>query len=161
VRARAWARAALVLAGVVAVDQATKALVRGGIAVGEEDAVFPAVSLVHVRNRGVAFGAFSGGGLIVVALVAAALAALLFYFVTHVQKRLVWLPTGLLLGGSVGNIIDRIRDGAVTDFVKLPSWPAFNVADVAITFGVLALLWVIEQGDAKDDRDRAAAGQPG
>jgi signal peptidase II len=70
----------------------------------------------------------------------------------------VWLPTGLLLGGSFGNIIDRIRDGAVTDFVKLPSWPAFNVADIAITVGVLALLWVIEQGE---ENGRAAAGQPG
>jgi signal peptidase II len=157
-RGAAWGRAALVLAGVVAADQATKALVRGGIRTGEEDSVLPAVSLVHVRNTGVAFGAFSGGGIVVVALVAAALTALLFYFVTHVDRRLVWLPTGLLLGGSVGNIIDRVRDGAVTDFVKLPGWPAFNVADVAITFGVLALLWVIEQGEA--DR-RAADGRPG
>ncbi|MCW3001435.1 MAG: lspA [Conexibacter sp.] len=144
-RARAWARAAAVLVGVVLVDQVTKALVRGGIGVGEEDSILPAISLVHVRNSGVAFGAFAGGGLIVVALVAAALAALLFYFVTHLDKRLIWLPTGLLLGGSVGNIIDRVRDGAVTDFVKLPAWPAFNVADMAITFGVLVLLWVIEQ----------------
>jgi signal peptidase II len=157
-RSRAWARAALVLATVVAIDQATKALVRGSIAVGEEDSVFPAVSLVHVRNTGVAFGAFSGGGLVVAALVAAALAALLFYFVTHLHRRLVWLPTGLLLGGSVGNIIDRVRDGAVTDFVKLPAWPAFNVADMAITFGVLALLWVVEQ---PQEDARAPAGRPG
>ena len=48
----------------------------------------------------------------------------------------MWLPTGLLLGGAIGNIIDRVRDGAVTDFIKLPAWPAFNVADMAITFGV-------------------------
>jgi signal peptidase II len=153
-RARAWARAAAVLVGVVLVDQATKALVRGGIDVGEEDSILPAISLVHVRNSGVAFGAFAGGGLIVVALVTAALAALLFYFVTHLDKRLIWLPTGLLLGGSVGNIIDRVRDGAVTDFVKLPAWPAFNVADMAITFGVLVLLWVIEQ----DSDERRADG---
>jgi signal peptidase II len=153
-RARAWARAAAVLVGVVLVDQVTKALVRGGIGVGEEDSILPAISLVHVRNSGVAFGAFAGGGLIVVALVAAALAALLFYFVTHLDKRLIWLPTGLLLGGSVGNIIDRVRDGAVTDFVKLPAWPAFNVADMAITFGVLALLWVIEQDSDERRADR-------
>jgi signal peptidase II len=151
-RTRAWGRAGLVLAVVVVVDQITKALVRGGIAVGDEDPVLPGISLVHVRNTGVAFGAFAGGGFVVVALVAAALAALLAYFVTHVDKRLVWLPTGLLLGGSVGNIIDRVRDGAVTDFVKLPAWPAFNVADMAITFGVLALLWVIEQDDRGTDR---------
>jgi signal peptidase II len=150
------ARAGLVLAVVVVLDQVTKALVRGGIAVGEEDSVLPAVSLVHVRNTGVAFGAFSGGGLIVVALVAAALSALLYYFITHLDKRLVWLPTGMLLGGSVGNIIDRVRDGAVTDFVKLPAWPAFNVADISITFGVLVLLWVIEQQD-----DGAADGRGG
>jgi signal peptidase II len=156
--ARVFARAGLVLVVVVVLDQVTKALVRGGIDVGEEDSVLPAISLVHVRNTGVAFGAFSGGGLIVVALVAAALAALLYYFVTHLDKPLVWLPTGMLLGGSIGNIIDRVRDGAVTDFVKLPAWPAFNAADVSITFGVLVLLWVIEQ----QDRERHAAdGQPG
>jgi signal peptidase II len=156
VRARTLVRAGLVLALVVGLDQLTKALVRGGIEVGEEDSVLPAVSLVHVRNTGVAFGAFSGGGLVVVALVTAALGALLFYFFTHLDKRLVWLPTGMLLGGSIGNIIDRVRDGAVTDFVKLPAWPAFNVADVAITVGVLALLYVIE-GDPGDGAD----GRPG
>ena len=147
-RARVFARAGLVLVLVVVLDQVTKALVRGGIDVGDEDSVLPAISLVHVRNTGVAFGAFSGGGIIVVALVAAALTALLYYFVTHIDKPLIWLPTGMLLGGSIGNIIDRVRDGAVTDFVKLPAWPAFNVADVSITFGVLVLLWVIEQQDA-------------
>jgi signal peptidase II len=156
-RAGTLARAGLVLVLVVGLDQLTKALVRGGIEVGEEDSVLPAISLVHVRNTGVAFGAFSGGGIIVVALVAAALAALLFYFFTHLDKRLVWLPTGMLLGGSIGNIIDRVRDGAVTDFVKLPAWPAFNVADVSITFGVIVLLWVVEQ----QDRARAADGRTG
>ncbi len=157
-RGRTIARAGLVLALVVALDQVTKALVRGGIEIGEEDSVLPAVSLVHVRNSGVAFGAFSGGGIVVVALVAAALAALLYYFLTHLDRRLVWLPTGMLLGGSIGNIVDRVRDGAVTDFVKLPAWPAFNVADVSITFGVLVLLWVIEQQDGERD---AADGRRG
>jgi signal peptidase II len=154
VRAAVWARAGLVLALVVALDQVTKALVRHGIDPTEEDSVLPGISLVHVRNTGVAFGAFAGGGAIVVVLVGAALAALLYYFVTHVDRRLVWLPTGMLLGGSIGNIIDRIRDGAVTDFVKLPAWPAFNVADMSITFGVLVLLWVIEQQDHARAADR-------
>ena len=52
-------------------------------------------------------------------------------------ERLVWLPTGLLLGGAAGNLIDRIRLGAVTDFIKIPHWPAFNVADIGVTFGVI------------------------
>jgi signal peptidase II len=154
-RTRAWARAGLVLAVVVFVDQVTKALVRDGLAPGDQDPILPAVKLVHVRNSGVAFGAFEGGGAIVVALVAGALAALLFYFATHAERPWAWLPTGLLLGGALGNIIDRVRDGAVTDFVKLPGWPAFNVADMAITFGVLALLLVLERGDDDEARGRA------
>jgi len=154
VRAAVWARVGLVLALIVFVDQVTKALVRNGIEVGEEDSILPAVTLVHVHNTGVAFGAFSGGGIIVVVLVTLALSALLYYFVTHIDKPLIWLPTGMLLGGSIGNIIDRIRDGWVTDFVKLPAWPAFNVADISITFGVLVLLWVIEQQDGTNAADR-------
>jgi signal peptidase II len=56
----------------------------------------------------------------------------------------VWLPTGLLIGGAAGNLLDRVREGAVTDFIDFPAWPAFNVADMAITFGVLTLLYVLE-----------------
>ena len=130
---------------VIVLDQATKALVRSGIALGDRDAVFPGVELVHVRNEGVAFSRFSGGGTIVAVIVGAALLALVVYFATHLDKPLVWLPTGMLLGGALGNVIDRIRDGAVTDFIKLPGWPAFNVADISITFGVLVLLYVTER----------------
>jgi signal peptidase II len=141
----AWARAALVMAAVIALDQATKALVRSSVAIGERDGVFPGVELVHVRNEGVAFSRFSGGGTVVAVIVGAALLALVAYFVTHVDKPLVWLPTGMLLGGALGNVIDRVRDGAVTDFVKLPGWPAFNVADVSITCGIVVLLYVTER----------------
>ena len=141
----AWARAALVMAAVIALDQATKALVRSGVAIGDRDGVFPGVEIVHVRNEGVAFSRFSGGGTVVAVIVGAALLALVAYFVTHLDKPLVWLPTGMLLGGALGNVVDRIRDGAVTDFIKLPGWPAFNVADIAITGGVLVLLYVTER----------------
>jgi signal peptidase II len=79
--------------------------------------------------------------------------ALLAYFARHARRRLMWLPTGMLLGGALGNIIDRVREGAVVDFVKLPYWPAFNLADVAITFGVIVLLFVME----KDDGARGSA----
>ena len=57
----------------------------------------------------------------------------------------VRLPVGMLLGGAAGNLIDRVRIGAVTDFVKIPHWPAFNVADIAVTFGVLILIFVLEK----------------
>jgi signal peptidase II len=103
------------------------------------------VHLVHVRNRGVAFGVFEDNTLAVILVIAAAMTALLFYFTTHLRRPWVWLPTGMLAGGAVGNLLDRVREGYVTDFVKLPSWPAFNVADMAITFGVLALVFVVER----------------
>lgn len=145
VAARSWLRAVAVALLVVALDQTTKALVRSGIEPGERREVLSFADLVHVRNDGVAFGQLSGGGVIVALVVVIALGALIFYFSSHIATPLIWLPTGLLLGGAIGNIIDRARLGAVTDFVKFPHWPAFNVADSAITVGVIVLLIVIER----------------
>jgi signal peptidase II len=148
--AQSYSRAVLVLATVVAADQIAKRLVTTSLARDESDSVFPGLDIVRVTNKGVAFGAFSGRPVVMV-IVAAALVGLIVWFALHVRRPLIWLPTGLLLGGALGNIIDRLRDGAVTDFIKLPLWPAFNLADVAITVGVLALLVVLEQRDAPDD----------
>jgi signal peptidase II len=142
-----WGRAGLVLGLVVAVDQVTKRLARAGLSPGDENSILPGVKLVHVRNKGIAFGALGGGGAVVVVVIALALCALIVYFARHSSRPLAWLPTGLLIGGAVGNVVDRLRDGAVTDFIKLPAWPAFNVADMAITFGVLSLLYVLERSD--------------
>ena len=142
--ARTPLAAAATAAGVVALDQLSKAIVRGELALGERRDLLAGVDLVHVRNSGIAFGFLSDGGALLIVGGAFALLALLVFFVTHTGRALVWLPTGLLLGGAVGNLIDRARVGSVTDFVKLPYWPAFNVADMAITFGVLALIYVLE-----------------
>ena len=140
----AAARAAALTIAVVAVDQATKALIRANVDIGSRDGVFPGLEIVHVRNRGVAFGLFSDGGLLLVAIGVASVVALLAFFVTHSRRPLVWLPTGLLLGGAAGNLIDRTRQGFVTDFIDPVLWPAFNVADTCITIGVLSLLYVLE-----------------
>ena len=137
-------RAALVAVATVAADQAVKALVRSTIERGDAVDLVLGIQIVNVRNRGIAFGMFSGGGVLLVLFALAALAALLVFFARHRERRLVWLPTGLLIGGATGNLIDRAREGAVTDFIDLPAWPAFNVADMAITFGVLTLLYVLE-----------------
>jgi signal peptidase II len=142
---RAPARAAVLAAGIVAADQLTKALARGAVDRGSSDAILPGVDLVNTRNTGVAFGLFSGGGVVVTLITLGALAALLFFFARNVERPLVWLPTGLLLGGAVGNLIDRLSGEGVTDFVKLPAWPAFNLADVCITVGVVALVLVLEK----------------
>jgi signal peptidase II len=138
------ARAALVALVTVAADQAVKAIVRGSIAFSEEIDVVPGVHLVHVRNSGVAFSMLSDGGWLPTIIGLAAVSALLAFFFTHLRRPLVWLPTGLLVGGAAGNLIDRLRVGSVTDFIKLPHWPAFNLADIAITVGVIALVYVLE-----------------
>jgi len=152
----AWARASLLAGAVVALDQLTKALVIEGVRRGSRDSIFFGVDLVHVRNRGVAFGLLSEGGPLVVILTAGALILLLVYFVTHTRKRGLWLPTGLLLGGAAGNLLDRARHGEVIDFIDLPLWPAFNLADLSITVGVVGLLLVLEK-DRKEDGDAARA----
>jgi signal peptidase II len=143
-RRRAFVRAAIVMVVVLALDRITKSAVVSGIAVGDVHKFLPGVQLVHVRNAGVAFGFLSGGGALVLVVTLLALGALLAYFVLRPQRAGLWLPTGLLLGGAFGNLIDRVASGSVTDFIKLPLWPAFNLADAAITFGVLALLYVLE-----------------
>ncbi|HUN79162.1 MAG TPA: signal peptidase II, partial [Solirubrobacteraceae bacterium] len=98
------------------------------------------------RNHGVAFGFLPHDGTAVTIVIVLALLALLVYFARNAARPLIWLPTGMLVGGALGNIIDRLREGSVTDFVKLPlGWPPFNLADASITLGVLILLFVIER----------------
>jgi signal peptidase II len=138
-------RTVLVAAAVIVADQASKALVRAEIARFDEVELILGVTLINTRNTGVAFSMLSGGGPLVVIIGVVAFAALLAFFLTHLHRRLVWLPTGLVLGGAAGNLIDRVREGAVTDFVKLSFWPAFNVADIAITVGVILLIYVLER----------------
>jgi signal peptidase II len=143
-RAGAFLRAGLVLAVVIGLDQLTKHTIATGIAPGEHKKFLPAIDLVNVRNNGVAFGLFSSGGALVLIITLLALAVLLGYFLLRPTRPWLWIPTGMLIGGAVGNLIDRLATGSVIDFIKLPAWPAFNVADMSITFGVLALLWVLE-----------------
>jgi signal peptidase II len=142
-----WLRTGLVAACVVATDQLVKALVTASLERGEQRDLVAGVKLVNTRNTGVAFGQLQGGGVIVAILIAIAVTALVVYVTRNARRRWIWLPAGLLLGGAIGNVIDRLREGAVVDFLKLPHWPAFNVADAAITLGVLVLLVVMERGD--------------
>ena len=85
-----------------------------------------------------------GRGTIIGVLIGVALLALLAYFVLHAGQPWLWLPVGMILGGAVGNLIDRAREGAVIDFIDPIAWPAFNLADAFIVVGVFALLFVVE-----------------
>jgi signal peptidase II len=144
--ALAWLWAGLVAVAVVALDQLSKQAVQSSIAPGEERRVLPGVQFVDTRNHGVAFGFLPGHHIAVTVVIALALLALLVYFARHRTRPLIWLPTGMLIGGALGNVLDRLRQGSVTDFVKLPlGWPPFNLADASITLGVLILVLVIER----------------
>jgi signal peptidase II len=131
---------------VVALDQGTKALATSLIDRGERVEVLPFLAFENVRNKGVAFGL---GGDISAALIGATvvvLVGLLVFLARRTQAGwLVWLPAALLVGGALGNLADRVRDGAVIDFIDLPLWPTFNLADVSIVVGVLLLLLEVER----------------
>lgn len=144
-RRAGWARALATLAVVLGLDQLTKQVAVAHLERGESVNVFFGLDLTNTRNSGVAFGALDGRGAIVAVLISLALVALIVYFAANAARPWLWLPAGMLLGGAVGNLVDRAREGAVIDFIDPIAWPAFNLADSAIVVGVLALLYVVEK----------------
>jgi signal peptidase II len=141
---RGWVRVLATVTVVVALDQISKALVVASIGRGDQENVFFGLNLVNVRNSGVAFGALSGSGPVVVIAVTLALIGLLVYFLVHAGTPGLWLPVGMVLGGAIGNLVDRARLGAVVDFIDPVLWPAFNLADMAIVIGILGVVYVAE-----------------
>ena len=145
-RRRALFRAVLVCVLVIALDQLTKHTLGTWLAPGQVRHVVPGVKLVYERNSGVAFSFLAGTGALVYVVTALALGGLIAFLLLRPGRRLLWLPTGMLVGGAIGNLIDRVSMGSVIDFIKLPHWPAFNIADTCITFGAIILVLVIERG---------------
>jgi signal peptidase II len=138
---------------IVALDQGTKALATSLVTRGDRAEVLPFLHFENVHNKGVAFGI---GGDISAVFIGATVLVLLGFLVFLAFRGgsgwLVWLPAALLIGGAVGNLADRVRDGAVTDFIDLPLWPTFNLADVAIVIGVLLLLVDVERSEGRRRR---------
>jgi signal peptidase II len=138
--ARAWGLAGALCLLVLAVDQATKAVVEAQLVPGEQVDVLGPLGLTLSHNRGVAFGLAGGAGLGLVLVTAAALALIAYLFARNPTRPGMWVASGLLAGGALGNLVDRIRADEVTDYVDVGSWPAFNLADVAITCGVVLIV---------------------
>jgi signal peptidase II len=134
------ARAVALGLAVLAADQLVKALVRSLIDRGEEVDLVVGISLVNVRNDGIAFGILGGSGALVLVVTVLAAAGLIYYLTTQPRRPGQWVAVGLLAGGAAGNVLDRMTASEVTDFVDLPAWPAFNLADVAITAGIAILV---------------------
>jgi signal peptidase II len=138
---------------IVAIDQGGKALATSLVSRGDRVEVLPFLHIENVRNEGVAFGL---GGDISAVFIGATIVLLLGFLVFLAFRGgsgwLVWLPAALLIGGALGNLADRVRDGAVTDFISLPLWPTFNLADVSIVVGVLLLLFDVERSEGRRRR---------
>lgn len=140
-RLAGWGAALVIAGAVVALDQLSKAVVVAGVERGERIEVLPFLDLVHVLNRGVAFGFLGGGSVtLVIAVTLLALAAVLIWFALDARRPWGWLAIGMLAGGALGNLADRVRRDAVVDFIDLPVWPSFNLADVFITLGAIVLV---------------------
>lgn len=131
-------------AAIVGLDQLTKWTIREWLERGEAVSVVWPLKIVHVTNSGAAFGMFQGAGpLLVITSVVGMVAILVYLFNPGFAHPVMRLGLALMLGGAVGNLIDRVAEGRVVDFVKVPNFPAFNVADSAITIGVFFLIWAL------------------
>ncbi|MGC8855913.1 MAG: signal peptidase II [Anaerolineae bacterium] len=165
-RIREYAILILLAGSIVALDQWTKWLVRTYIPLGGIwlptglEWLSPYARIVHWYNRGAAFGMFQNGNLIFTLLAFVVVGAIL-YFYPQVERS-DWslrLALGLQLGGAVGNLLDRLTVGQVTDFISVGTFPVFNIADSSITIGVLVLLlgvW-LREGEQK----KASSNKPG
>ena len=141
-KARAWRLAGALAVLVVALDQAFKALVEANLVPGERVEVLGPLELTLSHNRGVAFGLASGGGAMLILFTVAALGVVGALFAREPARPGMWISVGLLAGGALGNLADRVLEGAVTDYLDFLAWPPFNLADVAITTGVLLLAFL-------------------
>jgi signal peptidase II len=143
-----WVGLAAVAVAAVVADQVTKHIVTSTLALDESVRVAGPLSIHHVQNSGIAFGLFSSATAVVTVLTGAAVVWMIVFFARSGARHPV-LPAalGLLIGGSLSNLVDRIRLHHVTDFIDLEWWPAFNLADSFIVIGVAILLGALVLAD--------------
>jgi signal peptidase II len=152
---RQWLGLAAVAGAAVAADQVTKAIVSSSLSLGESIDVVGPLSIHHVQNSGIAFGLFPTATAGVIVLTGVAVAWMLVFFARSGGRHPI-LPValGLLLGGSLSNLVDRVRLGHVVDFLDFRFWPAFNLADSFIVAGVAVLIGALLLADREPRRAR-------
>jgi signal peptidase II len=143
-----WLALLVVAVAAIVADQLTKQIIGRTLAVGESVDILGPFSIHHVENSGIAFGFFASRTTIVIGITAIAVGWMVWFFARSARRHPV-LPVGLglVLGGSIANLIDRIRLGRVTDFLDFEAWPAFNLADTFIVVGVAVLFGALVLGD--------------
>jgi signal peptidase II len=152
---------ALIVSVVIVLDQVTKHIVRINLPIGSSwtpiEAI-PFLRIVHWLNTGAAFGMFQGGGLIF-GILAVIVSLMIVLYYPKIPREYVWMRIAIAMqmGGALGNLIDRLRFGPVTDFIAVGAFPVFNIADSSITVGVgilLLNLWLLE----RKEKAEASAG---
>ncbi len=143
-----WIALLSVAAAAFFADQLTKQVVGRTLEVGESVDLVGPFTLHHLQNSGIAFGLFASRTTFVIVVTAVAVAWMLWFFARAGRRHPV-LPValGLVLGGSLANLFDRVRLGHVTDFLDLEAWPAFNLADTFIVVGVAVLFGALVLAD--------------
>ena len=156
-----WLALAAITLAAVGADQLTKYVVTSHLRLDDGLHVVGPLWIHHVRNSGIAFGLFAGAAPVVVVLTGAAVAWMLVYFARSGARHPVLpIALGLVIGGSVSNLLDRIRLGYVTDFLDFRYWPAFNLADSFIVIGVGVLLAALVAVDRAPRRPRPVRDAP-
>lgn len=157
-RVRRGALFGVVAATVVLLDQATKAAIVAVLLPGQSVPADALIRLTHVTNTGAAFGMFTGQSSFLLLATAVGIGAILLYFVfPPANSKLLDSALGLQFGGAIGNLIDRVWQGYVTDFIDLRVWPVFNLADSAIVVGVAVLAAFLVFG--KESNPAASSGE--
>jgi signal peptidase II len=140
-----------------AADLFVKRLALAALLPGENLDLLPFLSLRLTSNRGVAFGMLSGRTGLIVAAAGVSMLVVLLYFLLEPRPVLAGLTAGLLVGGSLGNLVERLASGSVTDFIKIPHWPTFNLADIFIVAGVALVVLGLLLGPPSGPREDAGA----
>jgi signal peptidase II len=156
-----WISLAAVALSALGADQLTKAIVTSRLDLNDEVHILGPFSIHHVTNSGIAFGLFASATSIVIFLTSLAVTWMLYFFARSGSRHPV-LPValGLVIGGSVSNLLDRVRLGHVTDFLDFRYWPAFNLADTFIVVGVAALLLALVASDRNAGRPQRVRETP-
>lgn len=143
-----WLALLVVAGAAVVADQVTKQVVGRTLPLGNSVDIIGPFSIRHVQNSGIAFGLFASRTAPVIGVTAVTVGLMLWFFARSGRRHPV-LPValGLVVGGSIANLIDRVRLGHVTDFLDLVAWPAFNLADTFIVVGVAILFGTLVLAD--------------
>ncbi len=134
----------LIASSIIVLDFITKKIILATVRIYDSIDVLPFLRIVHVQNPGAAFGSFTGLGNNIFIIISIIAIIFILVYLSKIHQKLEFISLSLVLGGAVGNLLDRIQIGKVVDFIDIHvgswHWPAFNVADSALTVGIILFL---------------------